>query len=129
MTIEGRFHLKYKVNANGCWIWTGAALKSGYGLFTDENRKTVTAHRWSYRHFVAEIPQGSVIDHICRVPSCVNPRHLQATSQSHNIKRSLFAKQRRARTHCKNGHEYTIENTKYLPNRRGRICRACLSKG
>lgn len=127
--IENRFTIKYKVDTQGCWIWTGSTLKSGYGLFTDENRKTVTAHRWAFRHFKGEIPTGAVIDHICRVKSCVNPRHLQATTQSHNIKRSLFAKRRSAATHCKNGHEYTAENTKYMPNRRGRVCRACLRKG
>lgn len=30
-----------------------------------------------------------------------------------------------SRTHCKNGHEYTPENTRYKPSRAGRICIAC----
>jgi len=129
MTLLERFTAKYRLDENGCWIWQASKLKSGYGVFTDFGRKTVTAHRWSYRHYKGEIPNGLVIDHICRQPSCVNPNHLQAIPQSQNIERSLYAKKRRARTHCKNGHEYTPTNTKRLPNKRGRICLTCLSKG
>lgn len=123
--IDAKFHAKYQV-IDGCWIWQGALLNSGYGLFTDETGKAVTAHRWSYRHFKGQIPAGLVIDHICRNPACVNPRHLQAISQSDNIKRSLLVKMRGARTHCKNGHEFTPENTKYVKGQRGRRCAKCL---
>lgn len=124
-TIEGRFHAKYQI-INECWIWHGAKLNNGYGLFTDENGKTVTAHRWSYKYFNGEIPDKCVIDHICRNPACVRPTHLQAISQSDNIKRSLLVKARSARTHCKNGHEFTPENTKYVKGQRGRRCAKCL---
>ena len=121
MDIEGRFNAKYVIS-DECWLWKASKLKSGYGLFTDENGKTVTAHRWSFQHFHGAIPQGLVIDHICRNPSCVNPKHLQAITQSNNIQRSLLVKARSARTHCKNGHEFTAINTKYVKGQRGRRC-------
>jgi hypothetical protein len=124
MDIIGRFKSKVLI-VNECWIWKASKLKNGYGLFTDENGKTVTAHRWSYHKFVGDIPSGLVIDHICRNPSCVNPNHLQAISQSNNIKRSLLVKARSARTHCKNGHEFTPENTRYVKGQRGRRCATC----
>jgi hypothetical protein len=123
--IEGRFHAKYTI-IDTCWIWQGAKINSGYGIFTDEYGKTVTAHRWSYQYFKGAIPEGCVVDHICRNPACVYPQHLQAISQSDNIKRSLLVKQRSARTHCKNGHEFTPENTKYVKGQRGRRCAKCL---
>jgi hypothetical protein len=130
MDIEGRFYKKITV-VQECWIWKASKLESGYGLFTDEYGKTITAHRWSFQHFHGVIPQGLVIDHICRNPSCVNPKHLQAISQSDNIKRSLLVKARSARTHCKNGHEFTPQNTRYVKGQRGRRCSTCakLSKG
>lgn len=123
--IEGRFHAKYKI-IDTCWVWQGALLNSGYGLFTDEYGKPITAHRWAYKHFKGEIPSNCVIDHICRNPACVYPKHLQAISQSDNIKRSLLVKMRSARTHCKNGHEFTPENTVYIKGQRGRRCAKCL---
>jgi hypothetical protein len=87
MSILSRFHAKYAVNGDGCWILTASKLKIGYGIFTDTNRGSISAHKWSYLHFNGAIPDGFVIDHICRQTSCVNPAHLQAITQSENIKR------------------------------------------
>jgi hypothetical protein len=126
MKIIERFQAKYIINADNCWIWQASKMSNGYGVFTDTGRKTITAHRWSYTYFKGAIPDGLVIDHICRQPSCVNPAHLQAISQSENIKRSLFARNRGVRTHCSNGHEYTPKNTRRVPNQRGRVCLACV---
>jgi hypothetical protein len=128
MSILSRFHAKYFVDTNGCWIWTASKLKSGYGIFTDTNRRSVSAHKWSYIHFNGAVPDGFVIDHICRQTSCVNPAHLQAITQSENVKRSLAIQARGARTHCANGHEYTPANTAKVAGRRGRICLACRRK-
>lgn len=127
MSIDARFHAKYIVDINNCWVWQASKLKSGYGLFTDINRKTVSAHRWSYERFKGDIPQGLVIDHLCRNTSCVNPDHLEAVTQSINIRRSPHSKSKASATHCKRGHEYTPQNTRRMPTQRGRICIACKS--
>jgi hypothetical protein len=131
MNIIGRFYNKFTVSIDGCWIWNASKLKIGYGLFSNEHRKTVTAHRWIYERTKGAIPPDLIIDHICRNPSCVNPDHLQAITQSNNIKRSLLVKARSARTHCKHGHEFTPENTRYVKGQRGRRCATCamISKG
>ena len=63
-----------------------------------------------------------MLDHLCRVPGCVNPFHLEAVTNEENIRRGkkgvLFP------GHCVHGHDYTPENT--IINKKGRrVCRAC----
>lgn len=59
----------------GCWLWTGSVSPLGYGQLTHGN-KHQTAHRFSWRRSVGEIPPGMCVLHRCDVPSCVNPHHL-----------------------------------------------------
>lgn len=49
-----------------------------------------------------------------------------ATIRRENFKRTVraAAEKQRAKTHCRNGHEYTERNTRYSPDGT-RICRAC----
>lgn len=122
-----RFEEKYVVNdETGCWEWT--AVKNGpagYGRFTFEGKK-VLAHRWSYEHFVGEIPEGLVIDHICRVRHCVNPDHLRPATTKENLLADgseSLARLNAEKTSCPRGHAYTPENTK--SHGMGRKCRAC----
>jgi hypothetical protein len=73
------------------------------------------------------------VDHLCRVRHCVNPEHLEWVTHSENIRRAepwLFGQNQgahlRARTHCKNGHEFTEENTRHLIEA-GHTRRRCLT--
>lgn len=130
-----------KVDRSGdCWIWTGSKTQNGYGSchFVGET----LAHRWAYREFVGEIPEGLHIDHLCRVRDCVNPAHLEAVTQRENNDRAGYealhaaarlaaqaenARRRGAalaRTHCTHGHEYTEANT-YWGKTGTRLCRKC----
>lgn len=52
---------------------------------------------------VAEIPDGLVIDHLCRNRSCVNPYHMEPVPQSVNAERGNKARAAE-KTHCKSGH-------------------------
>jgi hypothetical protein len=74
---------------------------------------------------VGPIPEGLVIDHLCREPGCVNPLHMEAVSMETNTQRGLLDRGafQRAVTHCPHGHEYTEENTAHRNDRRH--CRAC----
>ena len=92
-TIEERFWAK--VDKNGpqpdgidgtCWVWTASVNNVGYGQLKDGPR-TAKAHRLSYEWCVGPIPDGLVIDHLCRVRRCVNPDHLQPVPQMVNSQR------------------------------------------
>jgi hypothetical protein len=104
-----------------CWPWIGSVDPDGYGLFTHGGRM-YRAHRLVYELEVGEIPAGLQLDHLCRVPGCVNPNHLEPVTAAENTRRSPihFGSQ----THCKNGHEFDEENT-YLRPTGGRACKTC----
>jgi hypothetical protein len=111
---------------DSCWLWTAGLFTAGYGLFWDGER-TVGAHRFSYELLVGVIPDGMVLDHLCRVHSCVNPSHLEPVTHRENILRGDGIPARRARqTHCLNGHELVGENIYRVSTRPNvRHCRAC----
>ena len=109
-----------------CWLWTGHALKGGYRQINVKGR-TMLAHRWAYELLVGPIPDGLTLDHLCRNPSCVNPRHLEPVTMRENNLRGLGVSGVNARkTHCKHGHPYDERNTYKMPNG-GRDCRVCIN--
>ena len=71
---------------SGCWIWLGGISERGYGRVWWRG-KHYPAHRASYEASRGPIAAGMVIDHLCRVPGCVNPDHLDAVTQRTNILR------------------------------------------
>ena len=76
-----------KVDKSGdCWLWQ-AALTNGYGRFhATRNGKSdmYAAHRVSYTIIMGEIPDGHVLDHVCRHPACVKPKHLRPVTVKQN---------------------------------------------
>lgn len=123
-SVEERFFEKVDFS-DDCWTWTSWISTSGYGLITIKG-KTVTAHRWAYETLVRPIPEGLVIDHLCRNRLCVNPDHLEPVTNRENIMRGEGVAARRAQqTHCMRGHEFTPENTYVYRDGRARKCRAC----
>jgi hypothetical protein len=101
-----------------CWIWTGTT-RHGYGRIYREGRLQ-EAHRWYYEQANGPIPEGLQINHLCRVPSCVNPDHLEPVTRAENVRRGYEAN---PVTHCRRGHEFTPENTILVPG--GKMCRIC----
>ena len=72
-----------------CINYWGHVGNAGYGLdYEPKTQKTVLAHRKTYSDFNGEIPLGAVIKHTCDNKRCVNPLHLQAGTQSENVKES-----------------------------------------
>ena len=113
-----------------CWIWLGSMMTRGYGFIRTRgryNRKNIMAHRFSYERFIGPIPHGLHLDHLCRVPLCVNPHHLEPVTCKENLYRGDLPEIWEAlaiRTHCIRGHEYAGANLIISANG-GRICREC----
>lgn len=76
----------------GCWLWLGAVNEHQYGVRCLPAGKKTKAHRISYEMAKGPIPDGLVIDHLCRMKCCVNPDHLEAVTQSINVTRSNLAR-------------------------------------
>ena len=122
-----------KINkTDTCWLWTAAINANGYariGVKVDGKWTTKNAHRYIYKLLVGDIPDDMVCDHLCRVKHCVNPAHIEIVTDEENLLRGskngpIFNK---FKTHCKQGHEYTPENT-YIRKtyRKGRReCKKC----
>ena len=110
----------------GCWIWQGSKTKYGYALVVVD-KKNMYGHRLSYELFRGPIPKGYVIDHLCRVTSCVNPDHLEAVTNSENALRAApynTTRTKRPSRWCRNKHVRTPENTKVTAD--GHRCLICL---
>jgi HNH endonuclease len=121
------FFTKFDPINDGCWIWKGNR-RLGYGRCKIKY-KYYSAHRVSYELFIGPIPEGLELDHLCRNPACINPWHLEPVTRKVNVQRGdawMVTKRRAlARTHCKQGHEFTPENTLSRGDKEGRKCRRC----
>lgn len=110
---------------NGCWNWIGAYSR-GYGRFNRGNKKSISAHRWSYEYFRGPISESLVIDHLCRNTICVNPEHLEMVTPRENVMRGLMANggKVKSRTHCIRGHAFGTDNFYMVGGYRNcKICR------
>lgn len=117
----------------GCWLWTGAINRHGYGQFLLSDGKRRAAHRVVYEVMVGPIPEGLQLDHLCRNRACVNADHLEPVTSRENTMRGDSPKLQALRwllkTHCPQGHEYDEANTyryrNHYTGRPARACRAC----
>jgi hypothetical protein len=94
-----RFIEKVEKTEEGCWTWTAATYRSGYGHFRrliDGKWKMYKAHRYSYEFYNGEIPKGLLVCHKCDNPACVNPKHLVLGTQKDNML-DMMSKNRRVR--------------------------------
>ncbi len=69
-----------------CWIWQRALHRLGYGSVNRVDQSKY-AHVVYYTAKNGPVPEGLVLDHLCEQKDCVNPDHLEAITQTENIRR------------------------------------------
>lgn len=122
-TLVDRFWVKVAVVHNECWMWLGSKTSAGYGNLYVGPQKWDYAHRVSYEIARGPIPEGLVLDHLCRNRSCVNPDHLEPVPQRINLMRGLAPYGLRGT--CKHGHDVTDQANVYTRPNGQRQCRVC----
>lgn len=112
-----------ETNEKGCWLWVGYLNSRGY-IERDYNGKRWSMQRLIWTHFYGPIPDGLVVDHLCRIPRCWNPEHLEPVTIKVNTNRGINWE--RSKTHCPKGHPYDDVNT-FVEKGGWRKCRVCIS--
>lgn len=89
---EPRFWAKvYPCPITGCWWWGASVRKKrgGYGQFNVRRGLSRGAHQVAYELVKGPVPDGLVLDHLCRQTDCVNPDHLEAVTSAENNRRGM----------------------------------------
>lgn len=103
-----RFRSRIKKSSESdCHVWTGPLDKDGYGSFY-LRRKNRRAHRAAWYDMHGPIPEGLVVNHICKNRACVNAQHLQVVTAGENTLRdsTTISAINARKVHCPQGHPY-----------------------
>lgn len=106
-----------------CWLWTGGRTKDGYANFRFDSKDSY-GHAFAFLlHTGHPVPEGLVIDHLCRVRHCVRPDHLRAVTQMENVNAGLTKHK-----YCKRGHPLADPNYYYWKANgvTKKRCKACI---
>lgn len=90
----------HPIPVTGCWLWDGADSGDGYGKIKVDG-KSRYVHRVIWEALYGPIPEGMVLDHLCRVRCCCNPAHLELVTVKENTHRGeavLFRKETEPRS-------------------------------
>lgn len=108
--LPPRFLDKIEVSETGCWLWTASTTRHGYGRIGRGRRGEgwTVAHRFAYERAIGQIAEGLELDHLCRVPRCANPWHVEPVTHAENVRRG---RQGNGSGTCRSGrHAWTDEN-------------------
>ena len=112
-----------KVRPSDCHVWIGATNNKGYGVLTIDGRRHL-AHRIAYEATYGPIPEGMVVDHVCRVRNCVRAEHLELVTSGENQRRGRRAGGLQPGDVCINGHQLA-EGDIYVKPTGATECRHC----
>jgi len=77
LTLEARLWRNVEKSDDGCWLWTKAVRRDGYGAIEEYGTKFNHAvHRLSWMLANGPIPEGLYVCHHCDTKRCVRPDHL-----------------------------------------------------
>jgi hypothetical protein len=118
---------KSVMDFGGCWTYTGALTRGGYGQIWWKGKNNL-AHRVSYELHHGPAPAGLQLDHLCRNRACINPVHLEPVTARVNTARNPMnaATFQLSKTRCPKGHAYDEINTIRRPGTGHRQCRKCV---
>lgn len=122
--LEERFWEKVALS-DGCWEWTAARGRKGYGVIAITRTRKRYAHRIAYEMVYGPIPARMQLDHLCSNPPCIRPDHLEPVTPRENIMRGCSPTAINARkTQCPRGHEYAPPEL-WIDKEGKRHCLAC----
>ena len=108
-----------------CWIWQGNITRYGYGQFSPRRGANHRAHKVAWESENGPVPDGMVLDHLCRNRSCVRPGHLEPVTPRINALRGIGPSALNSRKmRCRHGHPFSPENTR-IDAKGKRVCRTC----
>lgn len=74
-----------------CWIYAGKRWsRNGYAR-AKAHGKERAGHRLMYEEFIGPIPEGLLLDHLCRNRACINPWHCEPVTVRENTIRGEAA--------------------------------------
>jgi hypothetical protein len=101
----------------GCTLSTGRLDRDGYAYW---GKTRAHIHAWTVAN--GPVPDGMVLDHLCRRRACSAVHHLEPVTQSENEKRKSW-RYRARRTHCPKTHN--LRTNGVITPEGGRVCRQC----
>ena len=91
---------------DGCWLWKGAQIGSGYGNVF-RNGRPVLAHRAAFELLGGHIPDGMFLCHKCDIRNCVRPDHMFIGT---NLDNARDAQRKRRMAHSENQGKAKLTN-------------------
>lgn len=124
-SVIARWNLQLRPAEGGCIEKTGKRI-SGYTVFSI-GQERYYAHRiaWVIAHR-EDIPEGVVVDHLCRNHACVNVAHLELVTPRINFLRGVHpSAQLFLAQNCASGHDLSAPGSRLRDGR----CRECSNQG